>query len=273
MKLSILTDNRVYKRGLLAEHGLSIFIEDDGLRLLFDTGQTHVFRHNAKTMGIDLTHADGIILSHGHYDHCGGLVHYPGDAPIPPVYVGKGALDSKYKKGRSRLIDIGIPWAGDKDPRIQQSLVVNNKNLNIAQGAMLHADIPCTVPFEGTPQGFFTGSIDAPAPDTMRDEQMLVFARADAIDVILGCSHPGIINCLSYAKSLYPGKRIGTVLAGMHLKESSLSRIHETIRQFEAMDIGLIIPVHCTGQNAICRMTQAIGARCQPLCAGQTIEI
>ena len=273
MKLSILTDNRVETKGLLAEHGLSVFIEDSRLRLLFDTGQTRVFRHNAEKMGIDLTRADGIVLSHGHYDHCSGLVHYPGDTPMPPVYIGKGALNSKYKMGMRYLVDIGIPWASGNYPRIKQSLVVNEKDLCIAPGVMLHADIPCAVPFEGKPQGFFTGNIDAPVPDTMRDEQMLVFERANTIDVFLGCSHPGIINCLSYAKSLYPGKHIGTVLAGMHLKSSGLPRIDETIRQLEAMDIGRVIPMHCTGQNAICRMTQLMGELCQPLSAGQTLEI
>ena len=273
MKLSILTDNRVETRGLLAEHGLSVFIEDSALRLLFDTGQTYVFRHNAKEMGIDITRVDGIVLSHGHYDHCGGLVHYPDDAPMPPVYAGKGALDGKYKTGQKRPVDIGIPWAKGGWPRINKSVVVNEKNLRIAPGAMLHTDIPCTVPFEGTPQGFLTGSIDSPAQDTMRDEQMLVLERENSIDVILGCSHPGIINCLSYAQSLYPGKRIGTVLAGMHLKAADDKRIDETIRQLKAMDIGLVIPMHCTGQNAICRMSRELGAQCRPLCTGQTIEI
>ena len=224
-------------------------------------------------MGIDIARADGIVLSHGHYDHCGGLPSFPGNAPMPPVYVGAGALDGKYKTGKKHPVAIGIPWSPSDHPRIAQSIVVNDKNLSIAPGVTLHADIPCTVPFEGTPQGFFTGNHENLKPDTMRDEQMLVFARSETIDVILGCSHPGIINCLTYAKSLYPGKRLGTVLAGMHLKEASAARINETILRLEAKSIDLLIPMHCTGLAAICRMSRDMGETCRPMCVGQTIDV
>jgi 7,8-dihydropterin-6-yl-methyl-4-(beta-D-ribofuranosyl)aminobenzene 5'-phosphate synthase len=268
MKLSILTDNRVEEKGLLAEHGLSVWIETDTLHLLFDTGQTDVYRHNAAQMGIDLQKADAVILSHGHYDHCGGLAYWP-CLPKTPVYAGAGALDKKKYK-TSRLIDIGVPPLPNAS---DIEFVMNAKDLPIAPGVALHADIPYTMPFEGTPTGFFTGSQGNISPDLMRDEQMLVITRGNTIDIFLGCSHPGIINCLHYAQSLYPGKRIRTVLAGMHLKDAKTDRIDEVIRHLNMMNVEQIIPMHCTGPQAICRMTQALGDRCRPLCAGQTLSI
>ncbi len=267
MKLSILTDNRVETKGLLAEHGLSVWIETDTLHLIFDTGQTDVYRHNAARMGIDLQEADAIVLSHGHYDHCGGLAYWP-SSPKVPVYAGAGALEKKYKT--DRLIDIGIPPLPNAS---ELEFITNSRDMVIAPGVSLHADIPYTVPFEGTPTGFFTGPVGHIAPDMMKDEQMLVLTRGETIDILLGCSHPGIINCLHYAQLLYPGKRIGTVLAGMHLNDADMPRIDEVIRQLCAMDIGQVIPMHCTGQRAICRMTQALGDRCRPLCVGQSIQI
>ena len=81
MRLSVLTDNRVQKRrGLLAEHGLSIFIEEGRVaRYCFDTGQTNVLPTQCKTRCVlTVASANGIVLSHGHYDHCGGLVDFPG---------------------------------------------------------------------------------------------------------------------------------------------------------------------------------------------------
>lgn len=77
MKISILTENRTSKGKFLAEHGLSVFIEFNDMNILFDTGQTDVYCHNASFMGVDLSKTDCIILSHGHYDHCGGYVHFP----------------------------------------------------------------------------------------------------------------------------------------------------------------------------------------------------
>ncbi|MBQ7012722.1 MAG: MBL fold metallo-hydrolase, partial [Oscillospiraceae bacterium] len=70
MQFTVLTENRVRKRGLLAEHGLSLWIEHDGMCILFDTGQSDVYVRNAAALGIDLKRADCIVLSHGHYDHC-----------------------------------------------------------------------------------------------------------------------------------------------------------------------------------------------------------
>ena len=83
MKVSILADDIVNKRNLLAEHGLSLYIEYNGINILFDTGQSSVYCHNAAIMGIDLQSTDCIILSHGHYDHCGGLIHFPKKGKTP----------------------------------------------------------------------------------------------------------------------------------------------------------------------------------------------
>jgi len=267
MKLSILTDNHVEAKGLLAEHGLSVWIETGELRLLFDTGQTDVYHHNAAQMDVHLDDADAIIISHGHYDHGGGLA-YLRTRPKTPVYVGAGALEKKYKT--KKHVDIGIPPLPNAP---DLSFITNPKHLTIAPGIALHSGIPYTVPFEGTPTGFYTRLNGEIVPDLMADEQMLVITRGDTIDILLGCSHPGIINCLHYAQSLYPGKRIGTVMAGMHLNDADMPRIDETIRHLDAMDVTRVIPMHCTGQRAICRMIHALGDRCRPLCAGQTAEI
>ena len=96
MKISILTENTVYKRGFLGEHGLSVFIEYQGKKYLFDTGQSQVFLHNAAKLCVDLKELDGIILSHGHYDLCGGMDYiYKLEEEIS-VYVQAKAFEKKY---------------------------------------------------------------------------------------------------------------------------------------------------------------------------------
>ena len=96
MKITILNENTVYRQGLFAEHGLSVLIEENDRRFLMDTGQSDVFLKNAETLGVDLTKLNGIILSHGHYDHCGGMEYLDGSRGMPPVYIQKSAFEKKY---------------------------------------------------------------------------------------------------------------------------------------------------------------------------------
>ena len=113
MKIHILTDNRAKKRDFLAEHGLSLFIEHENTNILFDTGQSNIYRRNAALMGVDLSRANCIVLSHGHYDHCGGLVHFPESAHFPKIYVHETAFAKKYalNPDGTTCRGIGIPWS------------------------------------------------------------------------------------------------------------------------------------------------------------------
>ena len=271
MKIHALTDNMVEKRGLLAEHGLSIYIEADGFRILFDTGQSDVYKRNAHRMGIDFSQTDCIVLSHGHYDHCGGLQYFP--PTETKIYAHKAALDAKYTKNPDESYrPTGIPWSLNDHAYIKDNLVFNQKDLEIKPGISLHGNISTSESFEGVPQNFFVdkGTLQ---PDTMADEQMLVIDRHGELTVFLGCSHPGIISCLKHALSLYPGRRVNTVLGGMHLSGCGSARIQATIATLHKLNIDRIIPMHCTGQTAICKIKDAFGQKAVPLCTGQTIEV
>lgn len=275
LKVHILTDDRVRKRGLLAEHGLSLWIEKDDKSILFDAGQSSVFFHNAKAMGINLESADCIVISHGHYDHCGGLQYFPYKDRVPAIFVHPDAFLKKFastdKDEPSR--EVGIPFDVSGKDWMKNRIYYTRQSLKIEQGILLSGEIPCSNTFEEVPQGFYIEKDDRITHDMMLDEQMLIIEDNNELAIFLGCSHPGIINSIKYAKKLIPDKSIKLLVAGMHLENVSPIRLQMTIQHLLDMNIQKVVPLHCTGFGAMCEMKRFLGERCLTLCAGDVIEV
>lgn len=275
MRFHILTDNRVKKRGLLAEHGLSIFIEYKDKAILFDTGQSDVYLKNARTMGLNLSKIDFIVLSHGHYDHCGGLNHFSNDNQYPTIYIHEEALSKRYALNPDKVTyrEIGIPWDKSKLDKIQKSLVFVKKSKTIDSDIRVIGEVPNFTTFEDIPKGFFLERHGEKVVDMMKDEQMLVFNTQKGLVLFLGCSHPGIINCVTYISKLFPEQNIHTLVAGMHLDNVSPLRLQMTIQSLLDLNIQNIVPLHCTGILSMCEMKRFLGDRCNLLVAGDSMVI
>lgn len=266
LKVHVLTNNTVRKRSLLAEHGLSLLIETSDKKLLFDTGQSSVFIHNANKLGLSLTDIDAIILSHGHYDHCGGLINF--DNP-PNIYLHQDILFKKYRKKES-YIDIGVPFDMN---RFKDKLIFNNKPLFIDEGVLLSGEIPCINDFENKNNKFYIKRDGVMIEDNILDEQMLIIEEKEKIAIFLGCSHRGVINSVSHAKKLFPNKGISLLVAGMHLENVSSNYLNKVISSLKQFSIDMIVPLHCTGNHAINELKKNFGKRCKILNAGDKIEI
>ena len=216
LKITILNENLVRRRSLLAEHGLSLWVEDGSEKVLFDTGHTDVYLHNAREMSIDLSEAHVIVLSHGHYDHCGGLAFYPAQARWPRVFIHPDAFLPKYLKlnNSSELCKaIGIPWHR-ADLNLEKRLMLNTSTMQIGEKMFVCSDIPQTTDFELPSEKLMVKKDDQMTVDDLHDEQILVCQRQQGLVVILGCSHPGVVNCLKYVQQLFPGQAIKTVIGG-----------------------------------------------------------
>ena len=275
MRIVILTENMANGRGLLAEHGLSVLVEAAGKRILFDTGQSDVYLRNAGELGESLEGLDGIVLSHGHYDHTEELP--------APVFVRENAFEEKLSGSREKgtYRDIGIPWrkeggegAFGRGKLLAKGLLRQTGSLEeIFPDVWTVSGIRAVVPEEPVPEQFFLRRGDMLVPDLMEDEQLLVFHTPEGLAVFAGCAHLGILNCLERVKEVFPGKRLWLLLAGMHLRGCSRQRLEASVEGLRRCGFSWIIPLHCTGMEAIVEMRKAFGKHCLPGDAGGRYEL
>lgn len=271
MRLTVLTENTANQRGMLAEHGLSVLVETGGRKILFDTGQTDVFQKNASALGISLEGVDAIVLSHGHYDHGGGLQTLYQKGSLPTVYLGRGALEEKLceEKDGSRK-QIGIPWRSQRPSEL--SFVENTGRTEIFPDIFLVSGMRQRTDYEGVPSCFLCRRAGSLIKDEMQDEQMLVVREGGKLHVVAGCCHMGVVSCLLHVRSLFLEEPFGMIFAGMHLRGASAKRVEATIAAIREMEPDCLVPVHCTGVLAIAQMKLAFGKKCRLAEAGKVLE-
>jgi len=272
-RVTVLVENNARGRGLLGEHGLAIWIEIGSQRILFDTGQGGVLSHNAAKLGVRLERANHIILSHGHYDHTGGLGRMLKAAGHPRVYAHPDAFLPKYARNdRGTGRDIGIREADESTMRRQpEDLIWTKQPTEIYQGVFVTGEIPRLTKFEDTGGPFFLDQ-ECRHPDRLADDQAVFFESARGTVVLLGCAHAGVINTLEYVRRLTDDKPIHAVMGGMHLVSASQQRLDRTIEALRQLNVTRLGPAHCTGMTATMKLWDAFPERCFSWTTGSYME-
>ncbi len=243
-----LSDNVVREPDLLAEWGLAFWIEADGRRILFDTGAGRVLEHNARHLHAPIETAETVVLSHGHYDHSGGLAAVLSRARRPEVWVHPAAFQAKYsRREQGPARSIGLPELNQESVRMRaRALHWTEGPAQIAEGIWITGQIPRANDFEDTGGPFFLDE-ECRLPDPLTDDQALWMETPEGLVVVLGCAHSGVVNTLDYITRLSGGRRIRAVLGGMHLVRARPERIGRTLEALERYAPDLIAPGHCTG--------------------------
>ena len=231
MKITVLIEN-TSNRGLPFEHGLSLYIESGSHKILFDTGQSDLFARNAKTLGIDLDAVDIAVLSHGHYDHGGGLAKYLELNKTTPVYLHRRAFEPHYNGERYIGLDISLK----ENPR----LIFAEGETIIADGITL---FDCNSREKALDLGSFGLDMEQNGkrvPDDFRHEHYLMIKENGKRILISGCSHKGIINIAEWFK---PDVLIG----GFHFFKLPLNdALKAYAERLDSLET-VYYTCHCTG--------------------------
>jgi 7,8-dihydropterin-6-yl-methyl-4-(beta-D-ribofuranosyl)aminobenzene 5'-phosphate synthase len=275
-KATILIDNKPNPDhpDLFCEHGLSIWIETDSTSILFDTGQSNKCIENAAHLGIDLSRAKYLILSHGHYDHTGAIDAVLRFAPHVKIYCHPDCTISRYSHyadGTVKNIAIRAYSQHALDEHAQQITYIESFKY-ITDSFGIIASIQRNTSFENT-GGTFSIDIKGDITDTIPDDLSLFFLTSRGIVLVCGCCHSGIINTIRSLQQNIPDIPIAAVIGGLHLVNASEERISGTIAGLEKVTVPFLYPCHCTGDSAASALHHAYPERVVPVYTGYSITV
>ncbi len=251
--LTVLVENTTELPNLEYEHGLAFWIETKNGRLLWDTGQSDMLIRNAEKLNIPLASTTHIALSHGHYDHTGGLPQAFELVPHARVFGHPDIFIQRYSQNFTRtnkVKPVGFPFERISIEQKCESLNLYTGMTEIMPGIFTTGEIPRINGYEDTGGNFFL-DMECKKPDALLDDQALYFQSPKGIVVLLGCAHAGIVNTMNHISKLTGQKKMYAVLGGMHLLRASQKRLNATAETLACFDIQVIGPCHCTGRKAM----------------------
>lgn len=258
--IKILVDNKT-NGNLIEEHGFSVWIEAGGRKVLFDTGQGKALVSNAAALGCDLGALDALILSHGHYDHCGAIDAVLEINPELHVYAHSDLLTAHYSiKPGETARNISVP---QHEKNVLMGLSENRMHwLDGPQEIFSTIGITGAIerrhPLEDTGGPFYMvpgGRIH----DPIMDDMSIWFKVGHGLIIITGCCHSGLINTVDHIRQISGIDRIRGIIGGLHLNNASGERLRSTCSALKEWNPEIVVPCHCTGDDSVSFLINELG--------------
>ena len=271
MHIVTLMENTPGAPGCAFEHGLSFYAETAHHKILLDTGASDGFMKNAELLGIDLSQVDTVILSHGHYDHCGGVMAFVKANPQARIYLREGAGGDFYHVAEDGIRYIGIDRAIPDLPQlswITQSLTLDDE-------IDIFTNITGRRCYSSSNDALRIRLGDRYKADPFRHEMCTVLHDGGKNYLFSGCAHNGILNILDSYRDLYGGCP-DVVLTGFHFMkkteytDAEKRNIETVARELAGMPT-VFYSGHCTGEAAFAMMKEIMGGQLHELHSGMAV--
>ena len=269
-RITILVDNNIIPgMGLMAEHGFSALIERPDTRILFDTGKGPALVHNSQVLGTPLTNLDAVVLSHGHYDHTGGLQHVVSQNYRINVVAHPNALAPHFVKKETDPAprEIGLPYQPDELTMGGARFNLLDSFTEILDGIWFTGEVPRCVNM-GQDERLLIKTAEGFGHDIIEDDASLLLHTAPGPVVLLGCAHAGVRNILNHIESQTGVQRIHAVIGGTHLGFCPEQETDAVIEQFDRYGVQFVATAHCTGARPNERLKEHFGERFHDAWAG-----
>ena len=277
MRIINLVENTEGASGCGSEHGLSFYIETEHHKLLADTGATDLLLKNAEKLGIDLTKVDTVILSHGHYDHGGGILPFVEINPAAKIYIPAAAFGAYYslRDGAPRYIGLA-----EEIRRLPQVVIVGGTAAGIFRiddELSLFSGIGNTYPIPSANRNLRVKTKQGLRQDDFRHEQCLVVSEGGRKVLLSGCAHHGILNVLDRYRELFGGEP-DVAISGFHMmkksgySEEDLDMIADTAKELCKVST-VFYTGHCTGTEPFEAMKKIMGGQLRYVHSGDEIRI
>lgn len=270
MRITTLIENTA-PEGLIAEWGLSLYIECGGKRVLLDAGTTSAFADNAKKLGVDLSKVDFAVLSHAHYDHSGGLDAFCDLNSDAPIYIRSSVRENCYSQAEDMRKYIGVQ-RGLLKKRADRFVRVDGDHV-VSPGIVLVPHKQADMRDRGRRAKMCVRKWWFYRPDDFSHEHSLVFDLPSGLVIFNSCSHGGVDAILDEVARTFPGKPIRAMIGGFHLFRMTDRQVHGLAQRLKKAGAPHLYTGHCTGERAVEILSETMPGRVHKLETGLVFEL